>query len=101
MEIYQIKLQNLPSQELSVICGNDTLQLKLRVMNDDKLVFDLSINDVEIARGLFCYFGVNLLVPFSYMFENTKQLIFFTNLRGCDIVRYDILDKVQCVYVLG
>lgn len=100
MEIYQIKLHNIPSQELSVLCGNDTLQLKLRAVNDNKLVFDLSINDVEIIRGLFCYFGVNLLEPFEYMFENTKKLLFYTNLKGYNVVTYDILDKVQCVYVL-
>lgn len=65
MEVYNINVSSIPSQQFSFIHNNNEYQVKLKSVNN-KLYMNVSRNGDVIFKGLRVDANYNLFTPFDY-----------------------------------
>lgn len=100
MTIYEIQVNNVPSQRFNVQIGDAFLDIRLKALQNVKGLFiDIRINDEDIILGMWCKQDVNLLQPIlPYYPDMAVKALFFKSKNDVNDIDYSDLGNATRLY---
>lgn len=80
MTIYEIPLQQAPSQEVSFIVNNTEINIRLKTLNNNKMYIDVDYNNDKVFQGFEALNEYNFFQDFKYL--NFNNSLFFVTKSG-------------------
>lgn len=80
MTIYEIPLQQTPSQEVSFIIRDNEINVKLKTLNNNKIYIDVDYNNDIVFQGYEAINEYNFFGIFKYL--NLSSSLFFVTKSG-------------------
>lgn len=97
MDLYEIPLNRVPSQELDINIGAESLTVRLKTFRG-RLYMDLSVNGTVLFNGILCVSGTPLNSPFRASGLNGDLIFTTENFKEPDY--RDFGDKCRLHYVV-
>lgn len=95
MILYEIPLQQSPSQEVSFIVDNTEINIRLKTLNNNKMYIDVDYNNENVFKGFEALNEYNFFQNFKYL--NLNNSLFFVTKSGNNPV-WDRLNTEDKLY---
>lgn len=95
MTLYEIPLQQSPSQEVSFIVDNTEINIRLKTLNNSKMYIDVDYNNENVFKGFEALNEYNFFQNFKYL--NLNNSLFFVTKSG-ENPKWDKLNTEDKLY---